>query len=272
MAAFLPLLCAVLLTCAACSSPDTPSNDPDMSDATKDAPDSPVDQPDVSDTPLDRTSDASVDAGDEAPDEPAGPIGAIYGECGVLDDELVEGASVILNNLDFESMPFTMADAMRLSMGAQVVLETENAGGSSVLSEVFSFEVLARCEMATLLKTETQILYTVAGKITDLLVEIDGKKVGVSVARAVKFPRTEETLYTKEDAASLLDKKLRDILESSQNVAPEDRWVKQILHVMAYDLQHVEMLQEAYEELDDAVKADTIVWITVTDGDDLFLY
>lgn len=262
--------CAALLTCVACSNNDGS----DMSDASQDARDSAPDRSDATDALADDAGDKdqSADSKDEAPDEPAGPIGAIYGACGVIDDELTEGPSVILNNLDFESQPFTMADAMRLTSGGQIVLNTENAGGSSVLSEVFSFEILARCEMATLLKTETEILYNVQGKITDLLVDIDGQKVGVSVTRAVKFPRDAQTLYTKDDAATLLSKKLNDVLESSQNVGEEDRWVKQILHVLAYDLQHVEMLQAAYDELDAITKADTIVWITVTDGDDLFLY
>ena len=262
------LLCVTLLTCAACSNNDSSLSEVDMSGQ----PDAADSSPDCADG-ADQRSDLESDARDEAPDEPAGPIGAIYGDCGVIDDELTQGPSVILNNIDFESMPFTSADTMRLTPGGQVVLMTDNAGGSSLLSEVFSFEVLARCEMATLLKTETEILYSVqGGKITDLLVEIDGVKVGVSVSRAVKFPRDEQTLYTKEAATTLLDKKLRDILASSQNVREEDRWVKQILHIMAYDLQHLEQLQAAYADLDAATKADTIVWFTVTDGDDLFLY
>jgi hypothetical protein len=71
--------------------------------------------------------------------------------------------------------------------GGRTLVETPNAGGSSGYSEVFAFEQLAACEMAGLLKTETQIVYDTAGKITDILVTIDGKKIGVSVVRAVQF-------------------------------------------------------------------------------------
>ena len=37
-------------------------------------------------------------------------------------------------------------------------------------SEVFAYEWLARCEQATLLKTETEIVYDVVGKKADILV------------------------------------------------------------------------------------------------------
>ncbi|MCY1009039.1 hypothetical protein OV079_26460 [Nannocystis pusilla] len=55
-------------------------------------------------------------------------------------------------------------------------------------------------------------------------------------------------------------------------MAPEDAWVKQILSVVAYGPMHKESLLTAYAALDPAVKADTILVITVTDGDDAFIY
>ena len=63
-----------------------------------------------------------------------------------------------------------------------------------------------------------------------------------------------------------------DILVSSANVAPEDAWIKQILSVVAYGPMHRDSLLAAYEMVDPAVKADTLLVITVTDGNDAFIY
>ncbi len=63
--------------------------------------------------------------------------------------------------------------------------------------------MLYRCELAVLLKTEAEIVYRDdGGKKTDLLVEMDAAKIGVSVTRAYGWP--PEDPYTVEDATALL--------------------------------------------------------------------
>lgn len=199
-------------------------------------------------------------------------FGAISGDCDVIDDELESTLPFFfVNAIDFGTDPWDdPADVGLLTQGGQDILVAGNAGGSSLESEIFSFEVLARCERATLLKTETTVVYTDAGKITDLLVEIETLKVGVSVTRAVAFPFDDP--YPLASAETLLNGKLADILESSALVAPEDEWVKQILHVVAYAPEHVAVLRTAWDTMDDAIKADTIVYVTVSNGADAFLY
>ena len=131
--------------------------------------------------------------------------------------------------------------------------------------------MLARCEGASLLKTETEILYDdPMSKKADLLVQIAGRKVGVSVTRAVTFPFGNP--YTLPAATALLNGKLYDIDNSSQHVSAADAWVKQILVVLAYDQQHADTIAAAWAGLDATTKADTIVYVVVTDGDDAFIY
>ncbi len=203
---------------------------------------------------------------------PLDGFGALSGACGVLGRAELEGqAEVFINHIDFAMDPYDDADLALLSEGGQEILTDGNAGGNSLLSEVFAFEALHRCELAALLKTETEILYTdPMGKITDLLVEIDGHKIGVSVTRAVSFPRDAD--YPVEQASSLLSRKLDGVLKSTANVAPEDRWTKQILHILADEERHAEAMRAAYAPLDDALKADTLLIITVTNGQDDFIY
>ncbi len=213
-------------------------------------------------------------AADGAPLDAAGlPLagfGALSGDCDVLDDEVADTAPSLFHSaIDF-AVPFTDEAADMLTEGGRAILAEGNAGGSSLYSEVFAFELLARCELAPLVKTETEIDYDQPGAITDLLVEVDGAKIGTSVTRAVGFPF--EDPYTVEQARELLERKLGDILESSAHVSAADRWEKQILAVLAYAPEHVASLDAALAEIDAGTRADTIVWILVTDGADDFVY
>jgi hypothetical protein len=70
----------------------------------------------------------------------------------------------------------------------------------------------------------------------------------------------------------LLDDKLSDVLLSSANVASQDAWEKQILLILAYADQHRDALEKAWLDVDVATRANTLVWVTVTDGADGFVY
>jgi hypothetical protein len=221
-----------------------------------------------SSTSGDETTSSSSSAGSST--GAATPWGMVDGDCGVLGPTELGSSSPLTfdNSIDFGTVGF---DYDRLSEGGKTIHDVGNLGGSSLLSEVVSFEILARCEDATLLKTEGEIVYTdPMGTKTDLLLDIDGLMVGVSVTRAYAFPPRDP--YTVQQASELLTDKLGDILISNDNVAPEDAWTKAVLHVIAYEDMHAQSIATAYEALDASLKADTIVMVTVTDGDDAFVY
>jgi len=198
-------------------------------------------------------------------------FGVITGACGVLLDELsAPTPSLFVNHLDFGDDPYDATDLDRLTDGGREILHDGNAGGSSILSEVFAFELLARCEGAELLKTETEISYDTPAKITDMVLLIHGQKIGANPTRAIGFPF--DAPYTVEQAKRILEKKLGDINSSSATVSAEDRWVKQILTVFAYAEAHAVSVTSAWQAIDPALKADTIVLVTVTDGSDGFIY
>lgn len=255
------LLMALLLV--ACSSPEGPSRLEDTGGPKDAGPLADAGVPDAQIRP------PAQDAGLEGP-RPG--FGVISGSCGELDDELTSPAPAHFSNrIDFGTDPFDAADEALLTEGGREILRDGNAGGSSLFSELFAYEVLHRCEGAELLKTETEIDYVnPMGKLTDLLVSIDGLRIGVSVTRAVSFPR--DAAYETAQAEALLQDKLQDVLESSANVAESDRWEKQILHVIAYGTSHGSALLDAYERLDASVRADTVLFVTISDGDDEFLY
>ena len=274
-------LCLVLLALLNCSLALTACLEPEpavVADMNASALDS---GSDARDSAQDEGSDGlaldDLSGGDQGADTaredlPPGELGVLTGDCQQIDEELFEATpSLFRNELDFAQDGYDERDRERLTPGARTILEAGNAGGSSLLSEVFAFEVLARCESATLLETETTIDYKdEMGKITDLLVEIDGEQVGVSVVRAIAFPF--EQPYPEQEARRVLTDKLEGIALSSLNVAPRHAWVKQILSVMAYTAQHADQIEAVFSTLEPELRGDTILYLTVTEGEDRALY
>ncbi|HTJ41219.1 MAG TPA: hypothetical protein VL463_03960 [Kofleriaceae bacterium] len=254
---------AALIFLAACGSSAMPASP----DAPAAAP------PDASsiDAPI-----AAIDAAPSSPDAsvsvPLAGFGDLTGECGILGVADLTGTSPELHRdtLTFARAYVDPDDRDLLTPDGKRLISTPNAGGSSIASETFALEELARCELATLLKTETEIVYDTPGKITDFEVSIDGHKIGVSVTRAETYPLGQT--YQLSTATTLITRKLNDIKTSSADVSAGDKWDKQILAILAYDTQAADTMAQAWTMLDASTKADTIVIITTTEGDDTFIY
>jgi hypothetical protein len=213
----------------------------------------------------------SGDTGSGDTDEsPVGSWGELSGDCGVLDAEEWDSTEPVIfrNIVDLGEQEFSED---LLSEGGLQIYEAGNLGGSSLHSEILSYEVLARCEGAQLQKTEGEIVYQdEAGKKTDLLVEIDAHRVGVSVTRAYHYPPDEA--YTVEEGLSLLEDKLEDVLLSADNVDLSDAWTRSMLHVIAYDSIAADAIETAHEQLSPDVRDSTLIIVTVTDGEDDIVY
>jgi hypothetical protein len=222
--------------------------------------------------PASAPPDAALDAAPDVGADAASGFGTYSGMCGVLAQMQLTGPTpqLFTDTLTFPRAYVDPADRGLLTPGGRHLAETPNAGGSSGLSEIFAFEELAHCEMASLLKTETEIVYDTTGKITDLEVLISGHKIGVSVTRAVAFPFGQP--YTLNAASMLITRKLQDIQASTMNVSAADKWDKQILAVLAWDDQAADIVTQAWTAADAQTKADTIVIVTVTAGEDMFIY
>lgn len=232
---------------------------------------SPSNSPDASANPPDAAIDAPVDT----PPAPQG-FGALSGMCGVITSaDLVTGSApkTIRPVFDFARRYMDPADRALLTTGGATMAAIPNAGGSSGLSEVFAYEELARCEGATLVHTETEVVYDPpTSKKTDFDVMLDGHMIGVSVTRAFKGPFGSGPL-SMTDAATLAMKKFSDIHESTAGVQNTgDKWDKQILAVLTDDDTDAETWLAATAALDPAVIGDTILVLTTTNGADDFIY
>ena len=216
--------------------------------------------------------DAPIGSADGSTDASATGFGDLSGQCGVLTLADLTGPTpaIFRDRISFPRAFVHPADDGLLTPGGARMINTPNAGGNSLLSEVFALEQLTRCEGATLLATETEIVYSTPGKITDFEASIQGEKIGVSVTRAETYPLGQT--YTLQAATTLITRKLDDIQTSTKDVSPGDKWDKQILAILAYDDQAADTMAQAWTMLDDATRADTLVVITTTDGDDTFIY
>ncbi len=223
----------------------------------------------TTDTPAPSIDAAPID-GHSSPIDGFGTLGG--SGCGAITLADLTGPTprVLRATFDFTAMFMSPADRAQLTPGGQHLDATPNAGGSSGNSETFAYEELARCDAATFLKSETEIVYDTTSKKTDLEVSIQGHKIGVSVTRAFTYPLG--TAYTMQAATNLLTKKLGDILLSTASVSAADRWDKQFLAMQAFDDDAANLIESAWAALDPSLKADTIVIVAVTGGPDDFIY
>lgn len=226
--------------------------------------------------PVDPGGETTTDGGKPSKDSgsktdanvaPGDILGTLTGSCGLVKTYLTATTSTYVKNaLEFKTGD--VYDKSTLSDDGDIMFDTPNAGGSSVESEIMTFEVLRACEGAKLVKTETEILYSPpddAGpsSITDILVSIDNTKIGVSVTRVYK--PSNQTLADK-DVKDLLVKKLEGINRSSVRVLPADKWKKQILSIWTANKAATDAVDRVVPTLDASLKADTIILVTQAKG------
>ncbi|EFA78584.1 hypothetical protein PPL_09236 [Heterostelium album PN500] len=151
-----------------------------------------------------------------------------------------------------------------LSAGGRRILDTPNAGGNSVWSEVLSYEVLHECFGAQLKKTETEIEYAPGSKITDYSVDFNGHHIGVSVVRIINFfdlmGKKYKAVFTPEYAKQLLYKKLFGVLASTEAVY--DKWEKQILYIWTTSSHAADIIVEEYWKVPKKLRSNTLVYVT----------
>mmetsp|Transcript_15800 Transcript_15800/g.40880 ORF Transcript_15800/g.40880 Transcript_15800/m.40880 type:complete len:312 (-) Transcript_15800:286-1221(-) len=160
-------------------------------------------------------------------------------------------------------------DVTTMCHDAQRVYFTENAGGSSALSEAFSMELLNSMLGAKLEKTELELKYftgtACSSKITDFSIVVDGQAFGVSVTRACRgWPYVEGTIVL-EDAVRLLSKKLHGVIDSTRHVS-NSSFTKQLLHIFVPDPTVLALLQRAYDLVGAHLRANTVVVLTLCSG------
>jgi len=133
------------------------------------------------------------------------------------------------------------------------ILTTDNAGGSSELSEALSFMILKTMYPGVVLKwTENDINYEyIIGtplSITDYVVEINGYTLAVSVARAFSFSGG----FTSKNAEKLVRKKINNLINSNINAmmgSKRSLWDQQIIHFITPSTKDADVLITAINKV-----------------------
>lgn len=199
-------------------------------------------------------------------------LGTLSGDCsGLLGAIKASGSIQIEIPWSFGSTD--KFERARLSPGGQRVFDAPNAGGSSKESEVMTFELLHACAGAELLKTEKEIAYGAPpdgspATITDMSVLIASDKIGANPKRVFK---PEPFTMTDAEVSAQLTKDFQSINGSTARVLPEDKWVKQVLHVWVPNAFYYDAVKRVLPTIDATLKSNTVVLITRTTGGG-FLY
>jgi len=159
-----------------------------------------------------------------------------------------------------------------LHEGTKQVLHEPNAGGKSFNSEALSFETLQALFGANHLITEMNVRYTRSHtSIVDFVCDILGRRVGVSVTRAMHF--LGEAMFTPVHARVLLEKKLGGLDRASQAVCEAHGFDRQILHVWAQSERVGRLVRDAFESIPRPPESNpTVCLITVTDRLERFVF
>jgi uncharacterized protein (TIGR02145 family) len=193
--------------------------------------------------------------------------GTLISGIGTLNTEILLSSQPSYFDLSFDCE--SNFDPLLLCTDAQTVFNDYLLGGSSGNSIGLGMEVLYRLSEASLFSPESQIQYIDAGgEKTDFIVTLESNRIGIEVGRAYSPLGS----YTLQNAIDYLTASLNDILLKSQNLMEEYLCEKYILLVFAYNSESTALLSTAWESIDSATKANTIVLVVTTDGDDSFLY
>lgn len=151
---------------------------------------------------------------------------------------------------DIKSTHLTVAGPDRFSFSswcskdASRALIMENAGGNSRVSEAMSIEYFVAYFNAQDIVLEREVEYWFSSRMIDFLMSVQGKRVGVSVVRAMGYPN--RTAFTLEKAIRLLQKKIDGLIVARRCVSKRHSFQHSILHVQCPDWRIAKQIRLAW--------------------------
>lgn len=139
-------------------------------------------------------------------------------------------------------------DCTTLSDSAKKSLLVDNAGGKSAVSEAFSIYYFGWIRGATDFVFEKEVDYWISYKMVDFICTVKGKRVGVSVTRAMGFPSPNYFGY--DDAVILLRKKLFGLIVARDCVMTKHSFSCSVLHVWCQTEAIANHVRDAYSSFD----------------------
>lgn len=165
-------------------------------------------------------------------------------------------------------------EKLKLGPDAARSLLIDNAGGNSEYSEAISIHYYENVFGASDFILETEVEYWRDYKMVDYICTINNQRIGVSVTRAMGFPRSSS--FTREDGKNLLKRKINGLIVACDLVITKHSFTKSILHIFCQNNRIAHIMKEVYEqelEIDSMglkVLCDVIVVITVCNEKNIY--
>jgi hypothetical protein len=148
---------------------------------------------------------------------------------------------------DSYTLPSLNCIHKRMFRAAKKSLLVDNAGGGSQLSEALSIHYFSERFHARRFVFENDIEYWIQYKMADFLCSIEGRRVGVSVTRAMGFPSPEN--FTEEDANRLMYSKMHGLVIARSGVSERHEFSVSILHCWCQTERIASLVKKAYEKV-----------------------
>lgn len=145
----------------------------------------------------------------------------------------------------FDFCTFPGINQIQLPNEIKRTLGIQNAGGSSELSEALSMYYMYLKFNATNFIPEMEVNYRFQSNICDYLMEINSRKIGVSVTRALCYPFDKTIPY--DFATSLLYKKLIGIILAKKSVSQSHHFDTSVIHVWCNTWTDAYVIRDAYK-------------------------
>lgn len=152
-------------------------------------------------------------------------------------------------------------------------LQISNAGGQSEISEMYSIDYFYQLYNGKNVILETEVDYWIDSKMIDFIVYMGGKRVGISVARAMGFPTADN--FTYESAVKLLNKKILGLLVARNSVSKKHIFNKSILHIWCQNYTIASLIYQAFLQInpDDYildVKGKILIQLTISNDEQIY--
>lgn len=155
------------------------------------------------------------------------------------------------------------------SKHSKLFISNGNAGGSSLMSEVLSYEIFSRICNGVLYKSEKELEYIFPeGPLSDYTIHIENDKLySISVTRAFCYYNN----FNKEKCYNLLFKKFAKIKYIEKNIKNKKIY-KNILHVFTISDECFNIIKDVYSEIPLILKKNIVFVVTITNIKDIFRY
>lgn len=150
---------------------------------------------------------------------------------------------------------------------SKIIISNGNAGGSSLMSEVLSYEIFNRINNAILFKSEKELEYIFPeGPLADYTMYINSNKLYcISVSRAFCYYNN----FNNDKCYNLLFKKFTKIKYIEKNIKNNNIY-KNILHIFTVSDESFNIIKNVYLEIPLNIKKNVIFIVTITNIKDIY--